>query len=190
MEKSYLIQRLQKPVGRVNPFAFGGGGGGMSTSLMEAVAPIWSWDYMGAAEFEFGAVPEAFQKMTVDGVDLIADFFTIPFKYNFTGWQEHLPQKFEGRKKLFFVCIKEQASTAKKRMAMWAMGYEGRTKENIDMDRAMAESKMPEVLQNRTVGWFELDNGFMCFTDEKMWRGVCELFEIKIPSKKKISKKK
>jgi len=38
------------------------------------------------------------------------------------------------------------------------------------------------------VGWLELDNGFMFFSDQKMWRASCDWFGVKTPSKKKVSK--
>jgi hypothetical protein len=63
---SYLIQRLEEPWGGMaqfkdNPFSFGGGlrNGGLSQEAMDLIRGIWSFDYMGSAEFEFGAVPEA-----------------------------------------------------------------------------------------------------------------------------------
>ena len=61
MERTYLIQRLKKPVDFDNPFSFGGGlqNGGLSKNAMKLVRGIWSFDYMGCAEFEFGAIPES-----------------------------------------------------------------------------------------------------------------------------------
>ncbi len=43
MEKTHLIQRLKEPIGRTNPFSFGGGGlvnGGLSEKAMELLKPI------------------------------------------------------------------------------------------------------------------------------------------------------
>ena len=69
MKRTYLIQRLEKPrtlkIAGVelkdNPFSFGGGlrNGGLSKDATDLLRPLFSFDYMGAAEFEFGAVPEA-----------------------------------------------------------------------------------------------------------------------------------
>ena len=64
----WLIQRLHKPesfklagVETDNPFSFGGGliNGGLSKEAMDLLRPIFSFDYMGAAEFEFGEVSKA-----------------------------------------------------------------------------------------------------------------------------------
>lgn len=64
----YLIQRLDRPRTSDGPlgdisrcFAFGGGlkDGGMSKEAYALVAKLWRFDYMGASEFEWGAVPAA-----------------------------------------------------------------------------------------------------------------------------------
>jgi len=184
MERSYLIQRLKQPIGRVNPFSFGGGGGMMSKEAMVALAQIWSWDYMGAAEFEFGAVPEAFGKM--EGKDVIANFFTVPYKYEFMGWRDTPRQTFEGKQKVFYICIAEQEDEVKERLKIWAKKEPGGTKERIRFNEGLAT--VPTEIDSGVVGWFELDNGFFFFADEKMWRNACEILEIKVPSKKKVSK--
>lgn len=48
-----LLQRVTAG-GRTAVFAFGGGGSGLSEEAQAMVAPVFSWDYMGAAEFERG----------------------------------------------------------------------------------------------------------------------------------------
>lgn len=71
--RTWLVQRLQRarvlqdgvetPLGRLgNAFAFGGGliNGGLSREAMAAFHGIFRFDYMGAAEYEFGDVPKAF----------------------------------------------------------------------------------------------------------------------------------
>lgn len=70
--RTWLVQRLVKPfpkqhtdtpLGRLaNAFSFGGGmvNGGMSKEAMAAISEIFRFDYMGAAEYEFGDVPKAF----------------------------------------------------------------------------------------------------------------------------------
>jgi hypothetical protein len=71
-ENPYLVQRLQRPYkgkegGLIkddpNIFSFGGGfkNGGLSKQAMDIFKELFRFDYMGAAEFEFGAVPKAFQ---------------------------------------------------------------------------------------------------------------------------------
>lgn len=57
LKQTYLVQRLNRPTnGYDNPFSFGGGlkNGGLSEDAMKLLRPIFSFDYMGSAEFEFG----------------------------------------------------------------------------------------------------------------------------------------
>jgi len=178
MEKSYLIQRLEQPTGCINPFSFGGGGGRMDKKAMVMLAEVWSWVYMGSAEFEYGAVPEAFTKM--EGVDVVADSFVVPYKYEFMGWKDAPRQTFEGEKQVFYLCIEEQEDEVKERLKAWAKKEPGHgaTRERICFNEGLAD--VPEDISRGTVGWFELDNGFFFFSDEKMWRALCKLLEVKI----------
>lgn len=71
----FLLQRMLKPFPKTgneleekikktsNIFSFGGGykNGGLSDEAWNLISEIWRYDYMGAAEFEFGALPESFQ---------------------------------------------------------------------------------------------------------------------------------
>ena len=63
MIDSWLIQRLLPPASTDNPFSFGGGliNGGINEQGMHALRSVFSFDYMGSAEFEWGAVPKALQ---------------------------------------------------------------------------------------------------------------------------------
>lgn len=149
----------------------------MTAEAMEALAKVWSWDYMGAAEFEFGAVPRAFGLM--DGQELVANYFTVPYEFKFRGWQEIPAQTFEGKAKVFYVCIKEHEDEVKELLTGWAKkepSYPHKTKERIRFNEGIAD--VPEEMDSGIVGWFELDNGFLFFSDEKMWRNTCEILEI------------
>jgi hypothetical protein len=66
LNNTWLIQRLEKSHGNYdNPFSFGGGlkNGGLSPDAMNLLRPIFSFDYMGSAEFEFGAIPKSLKYM-------------------------------------------------------------------------------------------------------------------------------
>ena len=58
MENSLYIQRLKNPTEYIDPYSFGGGlaNGGVDKKTMEQMSKIFSFDYMGAAEFEFGKI--------------------------------------------------------------------------------------------------------------------------------------
>ena len=45
--------------------------GGLSNEAMDLIRGIWSFDYMGASEFEWGAIPKALgeiAKLKPDGI--------------------------------------------------------------------------------------------------------------------------
>lgn len=62
-----LIQQLLKPSPRevFNPYAFGAGykNGGLHDEIAAPLAKIFDFSYMGAAQYEFGAVPQALANM-------------------------------------------------------------------------------------------------------------------------------
>jgi len=184
MRRSWLIQRLKLPTDYC-PIAFGGGykNGGLSNEAFTLLRGIWSFDYMGSAEFEFGAVPEALEKMAkaVEDKQLICGSFTPHYKYEH--WKTN--ELFEGNKRIYYLCPKEFEKEVKTRIAEWSMTDRNDTKERIELDRALSGVEP----RYASYGWLELDNGFMFFIDEKMWRGSCDLFGVKTPSKKKVSKK-
>lgn len=64
MKNVYYVQRLLS-AGDIPPFAFGGGkvNGGISPDVMKLLNKVFSFDYMGSAEFEWGAVPTAIKSL-------------------------------------------------------------------------------------------------------------------------------
>lgn len=190
MENSWLIQRLRQPTGGHNVFAFGGGfkNGGLTDEAMAIVNEVCSIDYMGAAEFEFGAFQKSLAKMAEEKEQLILGSFEVDYRYDFRGWRDNPSKVYEGKKRVYYLCTKDQEAEVKERIEKWAMKeHWGHTKEAVCLCEAMAE--IPKDVNRGVVGWFELDNSFMFFIDEKMWKGACEtLFGIKTPSKKQVKK--
>lgn len=71
-KKPWLIQRVEAPrttkgngLDLSEVFSFGGGlaRGGLSKEASALISKLWSWDYMGASEYEWGAVPAALNAM-------------------------------------------------------------------------------------------------------------------------------
>ena len=54
---NWLVARLSKPVGYVNPF------GACSPEAQTELKDVVSFDYMGAAEYEYGAIPKCLSNM-------------------------------------------------------------------------------------------------------------------------------
>jgi hypothetical protein len=159
LKRTYLIQRLEKPVkmdhpifGKDNPFSFGGGlqNGGLSAEAMNLLRPIFAFDYMGAAEFEFGAVPESLTELHQSkrscGTVLV-----------------------DKDRPVYYICKKEHEEEVK---TILPKIYEGeiRTKEYVGLDYYFKE-KDPRV-----VGWLEIDNGFFFFGNKEMYEKTKELF--------------
>jgi len=69
----YLIQRLDKPhedpkelLSRLSDtFSFGGGliRGGFKKETWDMITKLFTFDYMGSSEFEWGKVPESFSEI-------------------------------------------------------------------------------------------------------------------------------
>lgn len=184
MNRSWLVQRLEKPhgafgVGLVdNPFNFGGGlhNGGLSEDAMKMFRPIFSFDYMGATEFEWGAVPKAFLKMAKVATDLAATQMSIPYadvKQDWRAEKDKTPRP-AGDATIFLLCRHSDVSEVSDRVKQWATGPE-RLKE---MTRLSSTLLPYSEWDGRVQGWLELDNGFMFFTDEAMWAAVCDIFGV------------
>lgn len=164
MKSTWLVQRLEKPVskdGQVfdNPFSFGGGflNGGLSPKAMELLREIMAFDYMGAAEFEFGAVPKAFQMIATEASkgNLIAD-------------KEILDDR-----PVYYLCPKDMSKKVNQRIRELYKGDRS-LKEPTNFHRSMEG----EEYATRICGWLELDNGFMFFKDKEMFEQCCTLFGV------------
>jgi hypothetical protein len=165
MRRSWLIQRLKQPypqdsvLGADNPFAFGGGyrNGGLSDEAMGLLRGIFSFDYMGAAEFEWGAVPKAMQSLAKQAKKLTAYPLDV---------DDH---------RLYVLCQQAHADEVSERITGWATERYNDLKEQTRLSSALN----PERDWDREVcGWLELDNGFFFFTDEAMWRATARLFGV------------
>ena len=171
MEDSRLVQRLLKPVGGVSSFAFGGGhrNGGVCESSMQDLNKIFSFDYMGAAEFEFGALPEALNKIWDNREDSITGSVKVHWKTE--DWRTR--EKSSGKDEVYYICYKNHVEEVKRRIDCWAVGKSAcpvPLKCGAELDGAFKE--------DRYKGWIEFDNGFFFFIDKGMWENTIKLFEI------------
>ena len=146
------IQRLNAPAGRVNPYSFGGGlrNGGLNEDAMSKVSEIASFDYMGAAEYEFGKLPEAFSLIFTRSQ-------TIPLSL------KKIKVKGSDVWVLTNESVLEEAVKVVKKL--------GTTKK---MEwKLKCPSLFSSILSGRitgipTKGWIDLENGYMFFIDEDM----------------------
>lgn len=187
MKQSYLIQRLEKPfqykiAGKEidNPFSFGGGlrNGGLSEDAMKLLRPIFSFDYMGSAEFEFGEVPKAISKIAENINNYIA--FEVPVKFSYKSWADGKTKT--GTRPVYVICPSDYRAEVVSRIRVKALGEHStsknnfRTKESVGLDRSLAEEKYSEKL----IGWLELDNGYFFFKDKEAFDKTRELFGLQV----------
>jgi hypothetical protein len=176
MQNSWLIQRLHKPQyferkdkdGNVvkidNPFSFGGGliNGGLSKEAMALLREIFSFDYMGSAEFEFGAVPAALQFLAEQS----------EAKNLVTGVVE---------KSVYYLCPREYEKEVQNRISIFKKGGKGvkmpMTKEHVGLSDYFSRD---DSYAKRNLGWLEIDNGYAFFVDEEMFTKFCTVLGVKV----------
>lgn len=183
MRRSWLIQRLTKPrggstiFGPDNPFAFGGGlrNGGLSDEAMGLLRGIFGFDYMGSAEFEFGAVPEALNGLATDSKQLIGFVLSIPLSTVPPSWREKNAKAPDGAKDVFVICRHDQANEVTRRIEGFATKEFSDTKERVGLTSALRPyNDWDEDVQ----GWLELNNGYLFFTDQTMYEQTAALFGV------------
>lgn len=183
MQSSYLIQRLKKPFKATDnekakllqnfgdAFAFGGGlvNGGLKEEAMKLLRPIFRFDYMGSAEFEFGAVPETLAKI-LDGV-IAKEYghFRIPVQFSYKNWKEKKPKT--GIADVYVICKISDELEIISRINTFAKETYHNTKEVINLNSSLAQEEYSKDI----VGWLELDNAFMFFSDKEMYDKVVAL---------------
>ena len=176
MNRSWLIQRLNKPykvennmTKLANAFSFGGGlvNGGLSEEAMKLLSPLFTFDYMGSAEFEFGAVPETLSKIFENRSKYI-DFST-PVKYRYKNWKEDKIKT--GTVDVYVICAEKDKEEIIERLSNFAKGSNRETKERIRLNEALANAEYSEKL----IGWLELDNGYMFFKDQETGKKTADL---------------
>jgi hypothetical protein len=179
VKNSWLIQRLEALTKRDNPFNFGGGlrNGGLSDDAMTLLRGVFSFAYMGSAEFEFGAVPKAFQGLANDQKDLVAYSFEIPLAKVKAPWREPKDTPVpEGSATIYVLCRAQHRQEVTTRITGFAGGKD-RLKGATMLSGVLRPGKDDSYVPG-TQGWLELDNGYLFFTDETMWTQTCDLFGV------------
>lgn len=174
LKTTWLVQRLKKPYkgNADNPFNFGGGllRGGMNEEIYRVLNQIFTFDYMGAAEFEFGAVPKAIDSIAKgfgEGVGVTGEFEIdgVPVYY--------LAHK--NAEKETVQRIKDLAKDpyiTKIRLKEWTAFDDAIAARNGTLvNKRGFESAM------ECIGWIELDNRFMFFVDKEAFEKFKMLVE-------------
>jgi len=198
VNETHLIQRLTAPslrdgVAIMNPFSFGGGGGRLSPQALELLLPVFSFDYMGAAEYEFGAVPEALSMVFETAKAEKLFFATLDIKVKEIKKRDPLRDETPRAWKSCPVYIignsndQEEISRRVHLLATNEMGCmdEGRKKppegmrvrDSVQLDRFIA---FEPTCDRSPIGWLELNNGFFFSVDRVMTEKFAKLFGLLI----------
>ena len=186
-QSPYLVQRLKvptpTPAGQVRVdqvFSFGGGGSGLSKEAWEILKPLFEFDYMGAAEFEFGAFPKSLSKM------LKTPLVTYELQLGPEDHKGHPARKW-GKKgpvfgpkaggTVYVICQTGHEQFTRDAVTGYAQEVL-RTKEYVGLAEALDPAPGVErpAWNKPTVGWYELQNGFFFFTDKSMFERSAAVF--------------
>lgn len=185
MREPYLIQRLKKPFKLNEPsdmmkafseaFSFGGGKvrGGISKEAWEVLSRIWRYDYMGSAEFEFGAVPQSLDRV----IGLREENKLVKFEFNVIAKRfNYKTDKQETADAVVYIVCEEQHK-AKVEIYIKALANTNEafiTKEYV----GLGESICGQEYHKDTVGWHDIDNDYLFFTDKEMYDNFCKILKL------------
>lgn len=172
LKPSWLVQRLNPPL-KFNPgqeaarketLAFGGGllNGGLNPEAHKMLSYIFSFDYMGAAEFEWGIVPSCLEFLATTASqpgNLVCGKISIA----------------SCPKTIYYLCHTAHSSQIEARIVSFIEPNHSSSKEQIKLNNALeAAPSFP----CRTVGWLDCSNGFFFFIDKNMWEETCAMFGV------------
>lgn len=181
LERSWLVQRLERPR-RHNPFSFGGGlrNGGLSDDAMKMLDGIFTFDYMGAAEFEWGKVPAALQHIAqkaaqgdIDVQSIDVPLTEVPLPWSTSKTKQDIKE--DDVATIYVVAPTTYFPEIVERIQDLA-SEKARLKEGTRLTSALHDPTETEI-----AGWLEIDNGFFFTTDRTMFDKFTALMGIDVP---------
>ena len=181
LKPSRLIQRPLKPSDKgPNPFSFGGGRryGGLAEDIAKLISRFFDFDYMGRAEFEYGAVPEALARLFGWAVENQLEVweFELPPKAKGVSAPSFREEKYRIKKgplKMYALAFRDWKEQVEERILEIVRGRISLKEEPLFFRAYMEPVKGGDT--DRLAGWFELNNAFMFFADPEMAKGVSEV---------------
>jgi len=168
--ESWIVQRLNSPEKIMNPY--GNTIEFDDKDSVDRVAKVFSTDYMGAAEYEWGALPKAMSRMYEKSISLImlehSNFkcwIVYSFPYDFGLFQI---MALELRVKRF---VEENYLKGK--------DWDKQGKEVAKNDYGSFYIRVNNEWDKELMGWFDLQNDFAWFIDKKMAEEFLLLFKNK-----------
>jgi len=201
LRDTYLVQRMRGPrsynlsafPGEVKPHhVFGGAQLGLSKEAWKIIDQFCTLDYMGAAEYEAWGGPSpvatGFSDMAkAAGEKALRTFAFVlgPHERELNSerqwhWQRAKKQGFPPAKFviIYGLCHESLVEAAQERIRVLAKDP---NKFYVKQGTLLSQNLDPiseYTLKDPVMGWFELSNGFLFFSDRKMWEGFCDLFEV------------
>lgn len=159
MDRTRLIQRLTYPNEFANGLAFGSGpvNGGLTKEAMDILNEVFSFDYMGASEFEWGAVPAAL---------------------SFLGEQASIGALVSGEHQSVYYLCPSTYETGVKSVIDTLLTNENDLPLQERCGLKQAVNPDGKYRREDLVGWLELDNGFFFFTDKTMFENTKRIFDV------------
>ena len=159
----------------VNPFSFGGGlvNGGLSKDAMSLLKPIFSFDYMGSAEFEFGELPKCFRRIAQKGKEWICDEVSNKFSVK-TSFKNY--SKMSGEATIYIYAPKDKMDDIKDYIKKAIKDeYCVHLKEGLRLHNSCLESLNDKDVRIR--GWVDIENDYFFFIDKEMRDKTANLFD-------------
>ena len=203
METTKLIQRctapLHSPMGIRNPFAFGAGGGRLSSQALDLLAPVLNFDYMMAAEYEFGAVPDGLNKIR-QHADKKLFFSTLDIKVKSVKLKSDYIQDKKREAEsvpVYVIGAESNREEIERRVTLLATDedkclqdmwqhFKGKLHEGMYVRDSPLLNRYIKFMPARDrpiVGWLELDNGFFFSVYPSMTEKFAALFGLFIEIK-------
>ena len=181
MKKSWLVQRLVKPVPGRPRHAFGAGGnGGFPAEHRELLLRAFDFDYMGNGQFERGDVPEAvataagnIQQYVLREIEVETSSVTIE------DWEAKYWRTAKDKtRKIHLLCRKADLAEVERRVRGWVSADgPGVLCERTDLRYAFVDPAPGRDPSRGICGWIELENAFFFFTDAGMAKKAVEVLK-------------
>lgn len=130
----------------------------LSQEFLLSLKSVMCFEYMGSAEFEWGAIPRCLYRI----LDKRLEFVAAPFRLK--------------GKNIYIICRddEEYMGDIKRVIQRFSVSdYGNRTKETVGLYDTLIYGKSLSPC-----GWLDIQNDFFFFTDAEMYRATCELFKI------------
>ena len=184
MISTYLLQRLKKPVNEKR-YSIGRAFSkvSMSEEAWEITKELCEFDYMGAAEYEFGTINTTMHSLAAaaqrEGLSSFSFVMRPQDRKLNTSRQRKQPKlRFPAPKSVRVMGICQTYRLAEIREHTKSLCSD-EYKHNFKRGPLINSALDPiEDWETDLRGWIDLDNDYMFFCDEDMWRGFCSLLQV------------